>query len=81
MGKKMSFVLNDEVMEEAKVLVDSEGFKSMNAFVEMSIREKVEALKKSRIKAALRAASQDPLFLADMKEIETDFEFSDNDHD
>ncbi|MBF0273776.1 MAG: hypothetical protein HQK84_00940 [Nitrospinae bacterium] len=74
----MSFVLNDDVMKEAKKLVEIEGFKSMNAFVEISIKEKVEELMKQRVKSALKEASQDPLFLADLKEVQNDFQFSDD---
>jgi len=49
----------------------------MNAFVETAIREKLELIEKERIKAALVDAGNDPLFLADIQEIEKDFGYAD----
>ena len=74
MGKKATFVLNNEIMEEAKSLVNKGLFKSMNAFVEISISDKIEKIKRDRIEKAIKDASKDPLFLSDIKEVEKDFE-------
>lgn len=74
MGKKATFVLDNEIMEEAKGLVNKGLFKSMNAFVEISISDKIEKIKRDRIKEAIKEASKDPLFLSDIKEVEIDFE-------
>jgi Arc/MetJ-type ribon-helix-helix transcriptional regulator len=60
-------------LEKERVLVREKRFKSMNAFVEKAIRDELTALDKEEIKKALLEASKDPLFLADIKEIEKDF--------
>jgi Arc/MetJ-type ribon-helix-helix transcriptional regulator len=77
MGKKATFVLDEQVMAEAKEIVGKGLFKSINVFVETAIKDEVEKIKRERIRAAIRAAAKDPLFLEDIKEIEKDFEYAD----
>jgi Arc/MetJ-type ribon-helix-helix transcriptional regulator len=73
MSKKTTFVLDEHIMTEAKKIVDKGRFKSMNAFVETAIKDEVEMIRKEQRRDALMAAANDPLFLADIKEIESDF--------
>ena len=77
MGVKATFILDEEIMERGRSLVRDRQFKSMNAFVEKAIRDELAVLAKRKIKGALLEASKDPLFMADIKEIEKDFLFSD----
>ena len=77
MGKKATFVLDENVMADAKEIVEKGFFKSMNVFVETALKEEIEKIKKEQIRTAIRAAAKDPLFLADIKEIEKDFEYAD----
>jgi hypothetical protein len=77
MGVKATFILDEEIMERGRSLVRDRQFKSMNAFVEKAIRDELAALEKEKIKRALLEASKDPLFLADIQEIEKDFSHSD----
>jgi len=77
MGVKATFILDEEVVEKGRALVKEKRFKSMNAFVEKAIRDELSILGRQEIKKALLEASQDPLFLADIKEIEKDFAHSD----
>jgi hypothetical protein len=49
----------------------------MNAFMRMSTQGRITLLKKEKVKGILRKASKDPLFLADIREIEKDFSHSD----
>lgn len=79
MGKKATFVLNEELMAEAREIIEKGFFKSMNAFVESAMRDEIEKIKKEQIRKALVEASSDPLFLSDIEEIERDFEFADFD--
>lgn len=79
MGKKATFVLDEEVMAEAKEIIERGLFKSMNAFVETAIRDELERIKKERIRDAIIEASKDPLFLSDIEEVERDFEYADFD--
>ncbi len=77
MGKKATFVIDEQVIAEAKTIVGEGFFKSMNAFVESAIKDEVEKIKKERIRKAIIEASKDPLFLSDIKEIEEDFKYAD----
>jgi Arc/MetJ-type ribon-helix-helix transcriptional regulator len=77
MGKKATFVLDEQIMLKAKEVVNKGFFKSMNAFVETAIRDELERIEKENIKAAIIEASKDPLFLSDLEEIEKDFEYVD----
>ena len=77
MGVKATFILDEEIMEKGRALVKEKRFKSMNAFIDKAIRDELASLDREEIKKALREASKDPLFLADIKEIEKDFAHSD----
>ena len=77
MKKKTTFVLDEGIIRQAKEIVEKGTFKSMNAFVETAIKDELERIKKERIKAAIKDAAKDPLFLADIREIEKDFEYVD----
>ncbi len=77
MGKKATFVLDEQIMLKAKDIVNKGFFKSMNAFVETAIKDELERIEKEKIKTAIIEASKDPLFLSDIKEIERDFEYVD----
>lgn len=77
MGRKATFVLDEGLVEEVREVVKKGLFKSMNSFVEASIKDELVSIKKAQIKAAFIAASNDPLFLSDIKQAEEDFEFAD----
>ncbi len=79
MGKKATFVLDEQMMAEAKEIIERGLFKSMNAFVETAIKDEIERIKKERIREAIIEASNDPLFLSDIEEVERDFEYADFD--
>jgi len=49
----------------------------MTAFVESAPKNKLEDLKKEKIRKEILKASKDPLFLADIAEIEKDFKHAD----
>jgi len=77
MGKKATFVLNETLLAEAKAIVESKKLKSLNSFVEQSLMDRVEKFRQEEIETAIIEASQDPLFLSDIKDVENDFEFTD----
>ena len=77
MGKKATFVIDDRIIEKAREIVDRGDFKSLNSFVEAAMRDEIEKLRKEELKKALLEASNDPLFLADINEVERDFEHAD----
>jgi len=77
MGKKATFVLDETLLAEAKAIVESKKLKSLNSFVEQSLMDRVEKFRQEEIETAIIEASQDPLFLSDIKDVENDFEFTD----
>jgi Arc/MetJ-type ribon-helix-helix transcriptional regulator len=78
MNKKTTFVIKDDTVMQVKEVVKEGYFKSMTDFVESAIKNKLEEIKKEKIKEEIMKASKDPLFLADIKEIEEDFKFIDS---
>lgn len=77
MKKKTTFILDERIIEQAKEIIEKGAFKSMNAFVETAIKDELVSINKERIKDAIKDAANDPLFLADIREIEKDFEHID----
>jgi Arc/MetJ-type ribon-helix-helix transcriptional regulator len=73
MARKATFVLDENLLAQAKQAVESGLFKSLNAFVEITVRDELDRMKKDKIRQAILDASQDPLFLADIKEVENGF--------
>ena len=52
-------------------------YKSLTSFVENALKNELRILKKAKIRKEIIEASKDPLFLADIAEIEEDFKSSD----
>jgi len=77
MGKKATFVLDEQMMKRAKEYVEKGRFKSMNALVETAIRDELDAIRKDQIRKEITQAGRDPMFLADIEEIERDFQHAD----
>ncbi|MEW6328052.1 MAG: hypothetical protein AB1487_10760 [Thermodesulfobacteriota bacterium] len=80
MGKKATFVINEAILEEAKNIVKMKKLKSLNSLVEKAIKDEIERIRKEEIKKAILQASQDPIFLSDLRDVEYDFEFVDFEH-
>lgn len=76
-GKKATFVIDEAVLEDAKTVVETKRFKSLNSFVEKAIKVKIRIIRREEIKKALVEASQDPMFLSDLRDVEYDFQFAD----
>jgi Arc/MetJ-type ribon-helix-helix transcriptional regulator len=77
MSIKATFVLDDFVIREAKEYVTKNHFKSLSAFVERAIRNELENLRQESIKASVIKAGSDPLFLADLLDVQQSFEHTD----
>ena len=67
-SQKATFLLSKEVLEEVKQLVEQGGARSLNAFVELALEEQIRRFQRAQIDRAIQEASQDPLFLADVKD-------------
>ncbi len=77
MSSKTTFVIKDEIIMQVKEAVKEGYYKSMTSFVEDALKSKLDNLKKEKIRKEILKASKDPLFLADIAEIEEDFKHSD----
>jgi Arc/MetJ-type ribon-helix-helix transcriptional regulator len=77
MSLKTTFIIKEEIIMQVKEAVKTGQYNSMTSFVESALKNEIEKLKKEKIKKELEAASKDPLFLADIKEIEDDFKYTD----
>ena len=77
MGKKATFMLDEQMMKLAKEYVEKGHFRSMNALVETAIKDELDAIKKDQIRKEIVQAGRDPMFLADIEEIEKDFQHAD----
>lgn len=75
--KKATFAIDEAVLEDAKAIVQKSDYRSLNAFVETAIVEMIKRHRKDEIKRQLSAASHDPLFLADVAEVQRDFQDAD----
>jgi len=67
-NKKATFLISQQVLEEAKELVNQGTARSLNAFVEQALEEQIRRIKQVQIDRSIREAGQDPLFLADVAE-------------
>ena len=77
MAKNATFYLDEDILLKAKELVEAGHFKSLNAFVESALKEKFEKIHNEQIQREIIEASKDPMFLADIAEIERDFKHVD----
>jgi hypothetical protein len=77
MSVKATFAIDDEVLQDAREYVKKNHLKSLSAFVERSIREELSRMRQEKIRSALLAAGNDPLFMADVMEVQQAFEHSD----
>ena len=57
--------------------METKRFKSLNSFVEKAIKDKIRIIRREEIKKALVEASQDPMLLSDLRDVEYDFQFAD----
>ena len=78
MPLKATFVIDDHVLEDAREYVKTNHLKSLSGFVERAMREELKRMRQEKIRAALLAAGNDPLFMADVMEIQLAFEHADH---
>ena len=78
MPLKATFVIDDHILEDAREYVKTNHLKSLSAFVERAMCEELKRKRQEKIQAALLAAGSDPLFMADVMEIQQAFESADH---
>lgn len=78
MPVKATVVIDDEVMFQDRKLVQRTRVKSFSALVETALRDEIRSIAAADIKAAIREAATDPLFLADIEETAAAFRWADS---
>ncbi|MCZ6892388.1 MAG: ribbon-helix-helix domain-containing protein [Chloroflexi bacterium] len=75
--KKVTLSLDANLIEDVQQLVGAGEAKSQSAFVEEALRARLKQLEREAWERSLEAASKDPMYLADMEEVERDFMYAD----
>ena len=78
MSVKATFIIDDEVLQDAREYVKKNHLKSLSAFVERSIRVELTRIRQENIRSVLLSAGNDQLFMADVMEIQQAFEHADH---
>lgn len=76
---KKSFTLHEDVVQAAAAAVCEGAAENLSAFVEQAIEEKLRRANRARLYDAYAEAAQDPAFMADMRDVATDFDAAVND--
>jgi Arc/MetJ-type ribon-helix-helix transcriptional regulator len=74
---KVTYSLPEELVDQVRLVVRDGAAPSYSAFVEGALREAVRREREKLIAAEFKQAAEDPLFLADINEVEKDFENAD----
>ncbi len=75
--RKSTFFLSEEILSEMKEVISIKGIRSQNALVEKALREYISRIKREILRQEYIEASKDPLFLADVEEVEKAFKHAD----
>jgi len=76
-GRKATFLLPSRLLEEVKAVVSQGSSRSINAFVEQALSDLLQRVRQEQRRRAYAQASEDPLFLADLKAVGAAFETAD----
>ncbi len=76
---KVTYSLPADLVERVRSVVSDGAAPSYSAFVERALEEAVRQERERRLAEALGDAARDPLFLADIGEVDRDFEHADRD--
>ena len=71
---KVTYSLPEELIDEVRMVVREGAAPSYSAFVEDALREAVRREREKLIAEEFERAAKDPQFLADIDEVEKDFE-------
>lgn len=74
---KVTYSLPQELIDEVRAVVREGAAPSYSAFVEDALREAVRREREKLIAEEFEQAAKDPQFIADINEVEKDFEHAD----
>ena len=77
MQKKVTLSLDAQLVERVQEAVKEGQAKSQSRFFEEALRAKLKHLEREAWERSLEAASKDPMYLADIEEVERDFMYAD----
>jgi len=72
--RKVSYQIRASVADGIRSAVDAGAAASVNAFVEDAIVERLKELRRERLYAAYEEAAADPEYVAEMAELDRDFD-------
>ena len=75
--RKVTVLVEERLLTEAKRLVGKGGYRSMNACVNEALRVFLAQECRARLEKAMEAASRDEMFLSDIKATMEDFKYVD----
>jgi hypothetical protein len=74
--RKVSYQIRSSVADGLRNAVDGGAAASVNAFVEEAIIERLKQLRRERLYAAYDEAANDPKFVAEMEELDGEFDIT-----
>ncbi len=74
---KITVMVEESLLAEARRLVGKGGYRSMNACLNEALRLLVAQERRSRLEKAMEEASRDEMFLSDIKATMEDFKYVD----
>ena len=77
MQKKVTLSLDAKLVQQVQHAVEGGQAKSQSQFFEEALRARLKQLEREAWERSLEAASKDPMYLADMEEVERDFMYAD----
>ena len=77
MQKKVTLSLDAKLVEQVQQIVREGEAKSQSEFFEEALRAKLKQSEREKWERSLEEASKDPLYLADIEEVERDFMYAD----
>ncbi len=77
MQAKVTLSLDAELLERVRKVVQAGNAKSQSAFFEDALRAKLRQIEWEAWRREMEEAGKDPLFLADIEEVERDFMHAD----
>ena len=77
MQTKVTLSLDANLLQQVKQLVQAGEAKSQSEFFEKALRAKLQQIEREVWERSLEAASKDPMYLADIEEVERDFTYAD----
>jgi Arc/MetJ-type ribon-helix-helix transcriptional regulator len=74
MKTKVTYQLDDRLIEAARKAVEEGAARNMSDFVEQALEKRLQEIRREHITRSIEAASRDPLFVEDVREVTNAFD-------